>query len=264
MNNKEELFKDYYILADFDRTITKSSSKTSWSILAESGLLDENYVKARKELYNYYRPIEIDSNISDEEKSKYMMEWYIKHINEIVKCKITKQIFYKASQTREIMEFRKGASEFLKEMHDMKVPIIIISAGIGNFIEEFLKNNNCYYDNIHIVSNMIIFDENEIAISVKDNIIHSLNKNITVFSADILKKICNRNKILLLGDQISDLKMAEGKHKNELITVCFHSEELLSEIQSIFDIVIYENEDYFDLQKKLLKKLDDKNKILIN
>ena len=35
-------------------------SKTSWSILASSDLVPKEYVKERQELYDYYRPIEID------------------------------------------------------------------------------------------------------------------------------------------------------------------------------------------------------------
>ena len=35
------------------------------------------------------------------------------------------------------MYFRDGAKEFLKEMNDRGIPIIVISAGVGNIIQQF-------------------------------------------------------------------------------------------------------------------------------
>ena len=52
------------------------------------------------------------------------------------------------------MKYRNGAKEFLKKMNEFNVPVIIISAGIGNVIEEFLKLENDYYENIKIISNI--------------------------------------------------------------------------------------------------------------
>ena len=46
-----------YIVADFDRTITNGSSKTSWSIIASSDLAIESYISDRQALYEaYYEP----------------------------------------------------------------------------------------------------------------------------------------------------------------------------------------------------------------
>lgn len=74
------------------------------------------------------------------------------------------------------MEFRKDAKEFLEFLNKRKIPIIIISAEIGNFIEQFLIKNNCNFDDIYIVSNFIKF-ENEVAVGIYENIMHYLNKN---------------------------------------------------------------------------------------
>lgn len=54
---------NYYVVTDFDRTITNGFSKTSWSILAESNMVPEVYVNERQELYDKYRPIELDNNM---------------------------------------------------------------------------------------------------------------------------------------------------------------------------------------------------------
>ncbi len=60
---------DLYVVADFDRTITKGNSKTSWSILANSNLVPKEYVADRQALYDKYRPIEIDETLPLEYRS---------------------------------------------------------------------------------------------------------------------------------------------------------------------------------------------------
>ena len=42
-------------------------------------------------------------------------------------------------------------------MKEKNVPVIIVSAGIKNVIEEFLITEKCYFDNIYILSNLIKF-----------------------------------------------------------------------------------------------------------
>lgn len=56
-----------------------------------------------------------------------------------------------------------------------KVPVIILSAGIGNAIETFLNNEKCYYDNIYIISNFIEFKEDKMQ-KFTASLIHSMNK----------------------------------------------------------------------------------------
>ncbi len=73
-------FNDVYVVADFDRTITKGNSQTSWSILAKSNLLPSSYVKERQELYEKYRPIELDETLESSIKSNLIKEWFQKHI----------------------------------------------------------------------------------------------------------------------------------------------------------------------------------------
>ena len=134
-----------YVVADFDRTITKGNSKTSWSILSDSPYVPKKYVKDRQDLYNYYRPIELNESMDINLKNNFMKEWFQKHISLFVKYKISKDIFKNAASDLRIMEFRPGAKEFIEFLNQNKIPLIIISAGIGNFIETFLELNNCYF-----------------------------------------------------------------------------------------------------------------------
>lgn len=55
--------------------------------------------------------------------------------------------------------FRKGAKEFLNNAIKKDIPVIILSAGIGNVIEMFLKKNDCLGKNFEIISNFLQFDD---------------------------------------------------------------------------------------------------------
>ena len=71
---------NYYVVIDFDKTLTSEKSETSWGLTSKSNGIGENYTKERMKLFNKYRPIELDSSIPDDVKSSYMEEWITAHI----------------------------------------------------------------------------------------------------------------------------------------------------------------------------------------
>ena len=244
-------FDDVYVVADFDRTITKGGSKTSWSILAGSDFIPKSYIEERQALYDYYRPIEISESVDSSFKMQAMKEWFQKHIQLFVKYKISEKDFSEAATNLRVIEFRPYAKEFIKFLHEHNIPLIIISAGIGNFIESFLKHNDCYLDNVYVSSNKIIF-KNGVAVGVGENIVHTFNKNEVSLPASILEKLKNRSKVVLLGDQVSDLNMVDKNNHELVITAGFSTPDYsIDALASNFDIVCEENDDY-DILCKLL------------
>ena len=241
-------FDNLYVVADFDKTITMGNSKTSWSILANSDLVPDSYIKDRQTLYDYYRPIEISDNLDYSYKLQMMREWYQKHVDLFVKYKVSKKIFDEAATNLRIMEFRPYAREFIRFLYEHNIPLIIISAGIGNFIESFLEHNNCKFDNIYISSNNIIF-ENGVAVGVGKNVIHSFNKNEISLPDDIFARIKNRDNVLLLGDQVSDLNMVNKNDHKLVITVGFTTPDVEKNVMvRNFDIVCENDDDYEDVK----------------
>lgn len=244
---------DIYVLADFDRTLTIGSSKTSWSILAESDMVPKEYVVERQEFYDYYRPYEIDETLDYKTKCDFMKEWWIKHINLFVKYQISEEVVNKAARDLRVMTFRSGAEDFLRSMHERNIPVIIISAGIGNFIEQFLIKNNVYFDNIYIVSNMLQF-ENGIAVGVRDNIVHSFNKNEVALPEEVKTRIGDRSNIILLGDVTSDVLMASEENRTDALKIGFLEEKVEENMQSYkdaYDVVCTDNTGFDDISKKL-------------
>ena len=255
INNKEKLDRiklnkdNFYIVTDFDKTITKGLSNSTWGVMSSAKNLDETYSEKRMALYNYYRPIEINNTISHEERSKEMYNWWNAHIKLFHEYGLKEDIL-KDALIKCKLEYRNGAKEFLKKTNRYNIPVIIISAGIGNIIEEFLKLENDYYPNIKIISNFIEF-ENGVIRGIKGDIIHALNKNIVNLDNYSKDLINNKEHILLMGDAIADLDMIPKQDINKAITVGFLEEKIeenLEYFNQTFDIVMSNNESLKELE----------------
>lgn len=240
---------DTYILTDFDRTLTLGSSMTSWSVLSKSPDVPKEYIDERNALYEIYRPIEIDETMDLAERSAKMCEWWRRHIALFQKYALKESVILNAAQNIRVMAFRPGAKEFLEYTYQHQIPVIIISAGIGNFIQLFLESNNVMYPNIHIVSNFILFT-NGVATGVGENIIHSLNKNEVSLNSHITSEIENRKTEIIMGDLLADLKMADEKNGKRKVKIGFlepENESFENDYKAAFDVVI-KNESFSTLQ----------------
>ncbi len=242
-----------YVLTDFDRTITKGSSNTSWSIISKSSMVPKEYVEERQKLYDYYRPIELNESMPYEERNRLMSEWWNKHISLFVKYKMSEEVINNAAKDFRVMSFRDGAKEMLKSFYERGIPVIIISAGIGNFIKEFLVENDSYYSNIFIVSNFIKFEDG-IAVGVQDNVTHSLNKNEVALTDDIKGLLKNRKNVILLGDSLSDIRMVSKENKDNALKIGFleeYVEENMKYFLKEYDIVCTDNTTFYELWEKI-------------
>ena len=227
-------YNDLYILTDFDGTITLGSKNSSWASIFKNPKVSEDFKKECIKIYNYYHKYELDEKISLDDKCLIMEEWYQKNIQTLIEYKITKDIIIESSD----MLLREGTKEFFKEMNEKNIPVIIISAGVGDIIEQELKIKNCYFDNMHIISNYLKY-ENDLIVGFKDNkIIHPLNKNNVSLSNEINAEISNRNNILLFGNSIFDTKIPND-YKN-IFKIGFldeNQEGKIEEFKSYFDVV---------------------------
>ena len=234
---------NFYILMDFDRTITTSRSFGSWAVLENTDFINPNFT--------------IDFNT----KSYYMNEWYYKNMDLFYKYNLTHDILMNCVKNSS-MEFRLGFKEFIKILHDYNIPIIIISAGIGNVITEFMSLNNCLFDNIYIISNFIKFKDNKM-IKFEDSIIHSLNKNMNSLPQELIDVLYTKKYSMLFGDLIEDIYMLPQKYLNSCLSFGFleqNVEKNLDVYTSSFDIVLINNSSFFDIINFLKNRIDIFNK----
>ena len=224
VNNKKlekiKLSKDnFYVAIDFDRTITARESCDSWD--ASGNILGKEFKQKICTLVEKYAPIELDYNISFAEKNKAMEEWYYETFKLYYEFHLTAEKLKQSINSSNLI-FRTGAKEFLENMYRIKVPVVILSAGIGNVIEQFLQKNYCYYDNIYIISNFIPFDESGEIEEYSGELIHTLNKTMEgKLTNEFIEKIQNRQYRLLLGDFIEDKKMVPCEEWEQTISIGF-------------------------------------------
>ena len=230
--------KNLYVVADFDKTLTRGDSESTWGILSKADNMGEEYRQKRTALYEKYRPMEIDETLPHDIKSQKMDEWWKSHIG----------LFYEYGLKE---EFTK---KFLKRMYELDIPVIIVSAGIGNIIIEFLKEEDDLYPNIHIISNTVEFEDGVMK-GLKGKTIHSLNKDVVHGDSDILKIINDRKNILLFGDLVADVKMIPEEKEEIALKFGFldHKiDENLKYYKEAYDVVI-KDEGSFDYVLDIIK-----------
>ena len=54
---------------------------------------------------------------------------------------------------------REGYQLFFDRLHEHSIPLLIFSAGIGDVLEEVIRQENVFHSNVKVVSNYMDFDE---------------------------------------------------------------------------------------------------------
>lgn len=248
INNKKKLqeFKNsnnYFAIIDFDRTLTTGTSDASMGIIPK--FLGGDCLKERLKIYEYYRPMELDYTIEENEKKDIMKEWANKSFALLSKY-LTSEEMVENSLKDANLHLRLGAKDFLKYMHNKNIPVIIMSAGVGNVIKRFLEKQEVLYDNITLVSNFFEFQNNKAYIDTKKLVAVS-NKDYSRVPEKERKILDKRQNILLCGDIVEDIKMIEKEKLYKTLTVGFldcNIKENLSTYNNNFDIVLADNENF--------------------
>ena len=151
-----------YIITDFDHTLTTKDSQNCWSVLSEIPNIDKDYIIKSKNNHKFYFQIEQNDSIEYKIKNKLMKRWYENHIDLLIKYNFKKTDFDQLCYN-ELFTLRNGVKDFLQFAYKKQIPIIIVSAGITDIIENVLKSYNCFYNNIFLA---IVFAEISTIISI--------------------------------------------------------------------------------------------------
>ena len=244
-----------YVILDFDKTITSKESLDSWMALIDFEIYGEECKKEIEQMNAKYEPIELDYTLDNKRKEKYMIEWYQQSMDLLYKYQLTYTNLLKTLQKNKL-QFREGAKEFLQYLYQKDVPIIILSAGIGNVIEEFLKKEKCYTRNIHIISNFLEFKENKMQ-KFNKPIIHSMNKKIDhTLPKDLQKKINEKDYAILCGDVIEDVQMIEKQKLDKTLTIGFLNKQIKENLKFYnqnYDVVLTGKDACFQEVEKIIK-----------
>ena len=253
-----------HIVSDFDRTLTKVQhngikTQNSFFGLREGNYFGENFLKRDIELYDKFYPVEISIEYSHDDKFSAMQEWWEEYYDMVLDYDLTQDIIKDIAKNGK-MHLRDNGETFFKILSDNNIPILILSAGIGNVIEEYLKVKNLVTDNVHIISNFYTFDENGKANGYNKPLIHTMNKSeVIIRNYPYHEEVENKKNIILLGDNINDVDMSEGMHHDNIIKIGFtydKTEMVIDEFLNVYDVLITQDGD-LDFVNELLKEIID-------
>ncbi|XP_038244421.1 cytosolic 5'-nucleotidase 3A isoform X2 [Dermochelys coriacea] len=221
------------IITDFDMTLSRFSYNgkrcpTCHNVIDNCKLITEECRKKLLQLKETYYAIEIDPDLTIEEKYPYMVEW-------------------------------EGYENFFDKLSEHNIPVFIFSAGLGDILEEVIHQAGVYHSNVKVVSNFMDFDENGVLKGFKGELIHVYNKHDGALkNTEYFKQLKDNSNIILLGDSQGDLTMADGVANVEHILKIGYLndkvEELLEKYMDSYDIVLVKDES-LDVANSILQKI---------
>ncbi|XP_028267540.1 cytosolic 5'-nucleotidase 3-like [Parambassis ranga] len=239
------------VISDFDMTLTRFAHNgkrcpTCHSILDNSKLISEDCKEKLAGLLNTYYPIEIDSSRSVEEKLPLMVEWWTKAHELLVAQKIRKDLLSMAVRESGAM-LREGYQLFFDHLHKHSIPLLIFSAGIGDILEEVIQQAGVFHPNVKVFSNYMDFDESGVLKAFKGELIHIYNKREgALLNPGHFQELRTRPNVLLMGDSIGDLTMADGVQDMEnILKIGFLNDKVEERKQPYldsYDIVLIKDE----------------------
>uniref|UniRef100_A0A673BK08 5'-nucleotidase n=1 Tax=Sphaeramia orbicularis TaxID=375764 RepID=A0A673BK08_9TELE len=239
------------VISDFDMTLTRFAYEgkrcpTCHNILDNSKLISNDCKEKLKELLNTYYPIEIDSSRSIEEKLPLMVEWWTKAHDLLVEQRIRKDLLATVVRESEA-RLREGFQLFFNHLHEHSIPLLIFSAGIGDILEEVIRQAGVFHSNVKVFSNYMDFDESGVLKAFKGELIHIYNKREgALLNTGHFQELRTRPNVLLLGDSLGDLTMADGVQDMEnILKIGFLNDKVEERKQSYldsYDIVLVKDE----------------------
>ncbi|XP_049615457.1 7-methylguanosine phosphate-specific 5'-nucleotidase-like isoform X1 [Syngnathus scovelli] len=254
-----------HVISDFDMTLTRFAHNgkrvpATHNILDNRLLVDEDCGKKMRELLHTYYPIEIDVSRTVEEKLPFMVEWWTKAHHLLVEQKIRKDLLAPAvrESTSDTAILRDGYQVFFDHLAHRNVPLLIFSGGVGDVLEEVIRQHGVFHPNIHIIANYMDFDHAGVLRAFKGDLIHTFNKRESALShVARFPELQGRRSVLLLGDSLGDLNMAAGvPEPRHLLTVGFLNDQVDARRESYvnsFDIVVLAPDDTMDVPNAILR-----------
>lgn len=254
--------KKLHVISDFDMTLTRlylngKRCSSCHGAIETSNKMPTAYREKVLKYKEHYYPIEIDPSLTAEQKTPFMVEWWTKAHACLLETKL-----YSADLKQMVKEsnihLRTGCQSFLDVLFENQVPLTIFSAGIGNILEEVLRQQASFYDNINVISNYMNFDEQGKLSGFSDVTIHAYNKNSCNLISGDDECFKGRSNVILLGDSLGDINMHAGlKNVDTILRIGFLNNNIEASQQKYvdnYDIVLI-NDQTMDVVNGIIRKL---------
>jgi len=139
---------------------------------------------------------------------------------------------------------RDGVEWFFVKLHEKKVPVLIISGGLGDIIKEVIDQQSTLYDNVNIVANFFKYEQG-VMVGFKDKLLFSHNKKELTKDLPYFDKVKDRTGVIVMGDLPEDAHVSASPKNSEVtLTVGFLNDkvdERVHDYMDAFDIVIVDD-----------------------
>lgn len=210
--------------------------------------LTPEYKAAAAALFDKYFPIETSANLTKQQKTPLMYEWYHQGHDLLIQQGFRREHVESAvthAVQRAAVQLRAGMPAILTLAATHQVPTLVFSAGIGNVLTRIISKLHKPLDLHHswVVSNFMNFREDGSLEDFTEPLIHMFNKN-TEHVPDAYKEaVKQRPHVLLMGDSLGDVTMADGQpvEPDIILRIGFlnaQEKELLPLYEAAFDVVV--------------------------
>lgn len=261
------------VISDFDFTISRFHNKkgergcSCHKVLEDSGLLSHEYHVQGQAVQKYYYSIEVDPTLTKEERLPFMIEWAHRSHELLVKYGMTKDLLHQAvanAVASEAIRLRDHLVDFLNQLKETDVPMLIFSAGISDVLEGVLAHFTELQDHQpYVISNRCIWEGNELK-GFPEPVIHIYNKCAANFlDTPFFVRVSHqkRRNLLLIGDSLGDIGMHNGMEglvpDLDVLKIGFLNDKVQERMEDYvraFDVVILEDPG-FDVPLGLLEEI---------
>ncbi|EDO40245.1 predicted protein [Nematostella vectensis] len=252
------------ILTDFDKTLTKfivdgTPGNTIQEALEKSGHIPESFRAKFADLKDHYLPI-LSGDMSSNEKESVILEWCSKVNDLIVELNLKKDDL-PAIVRDGLLVLREGVEWLFVKTSENKVPVFILSEGLGDLIEEVIRQQSQLYDNVTIMANYMKFNQG-VMVGIHGKLLTSGNKQEQAKNNLFFEKNKDRSSAIVMGDSIRDSEMASSlRNAENVITVGILNEKVdenLKAYQEAFDVVIVDDHSISVVDVVLMSLLREK------
>ncbi|XP_078697715.1 7-methylguanosine phosphate-specific 5'-nucleotidase A-like [Branchiostoma floridae x Branchiostoma belcheri] len=253
------------VISDFDHTLSRSTHNgvrcpMTHDLVKDSRFISESNQRKICEIWGYYYPKEISTTLPLHEKIPLMVEFWNKIHGIFLESDLTRQAIRAIVQESDT-QLRDACGTFMTLLYRNDVPLLVFSAGLGDVIHEMFEKHDLVFPNCRVVSNFMTFDPAGKVVGFRDPLIHICNKNRSVLPDDTSSKEEERTNVILLGDSLNDLQMADGvPDLDQILTIGYLSRhmERLQDFTEAFDIVLVQDET-LDVANAILGKIVGSN-----
>jgi len=200
------------VITDFDATITSGDSQQCHDLFGESKLMSAPFRAQFAPLLDWAANPDIDG-----------VEWWDRAHSLMVQHGMPPRNLIPRLVREARMIPRPGALEMLKRLDELNIPVLIVSAGVSDVIEEFLRQHGALSENIAVCSNRLNYAGDSAPKSTSPSPpITSFTKSYAYSSASsFFAAHAERKYLLVLGDSTTDVDASENVPHDQCLSVGF-------------------------------------------